>query len=159
MYKLALLLLFFVAMAKADPAPNFSLPLLDESGAITSLKDYRGKIIYLDFWASWCGPCKISLPLLNDLYRELGDQGFTVLAVNVDENVAKAKKFLKRFPVDYPVLLDTDASTAKDYHVAGMPTSFLIDQTGNIVLTHQGFKENDIDLIRDHVRALMKPLP
>lgn len=76
----------------------------------------------------------------------------------MDENVANAEKFLKRFPVDYPVLLDTKASIAKAYHVAGMPTSFIIDQAGRIVLTHQGFKEPDIDLIRDHVQALMKPL-
>jgi|TARA_B110000240_G_C13427790_1_gene422367 cytochrome c biogenesis protein CcmG/thiol:disulfide interchange protein DsbE len=62
MFKLTLLLLFFVTMAKAGPAPDFSLPLLDESATTVSLADYRGKIIYLDFWASWCGPCKISLP-------------------------------------------------------------------------------------------------
>ena len=158
MFKLTLLLLFFVAMAKAGPAPDFSLPLLDESATTVSLADYRGKIIYLDFWASWCGPCKISLPLLNDLYNELGDQGFTVLAVNVDENVGKAEKFLKRFPVDYPVLLDTDASTARAYHIVGMPTSVIIDQAGNIVMIHQGFKESDIDLIRGHVQGLIKPL-
>ncbi|MDG2071613.1 MAG: TlpA disulfide reductase family protein [Pseudomonadales bacterium] len=96
---------------------------------------------------------------MNNLYKELIDQEFIVLAVNVDEEVAKAEKFLTRFPVDYPVLLDTDASTAKVYRVAGMPKSFIIDQVGNIVLTHQGFKETDIDLIRAHVRALMKPLP
>jgi peroxiredoxin len=96
---------------------------------------------------------------LNGLYKELGDQGFIVLAVNVDEDVGQAEKFLKRFPVDYPVLLDTDASTARAYHIVGMPTSVIIDQAGNIVMIHQGFKETDIDLIRGHVRALMKPLP
>jgi|TARA_B110000240_G_C13427790_1_gene422366 peroxiredoxin len=96
---------------------------------------------------------------LNDLYKERGDQGFIVHAVNVDEDVGKAEKFLNRFPVDYPVLLDTGASTARAYHIVGMPTSVIIDQAGKIVMIHQSFKESDIDLIRGHVRPLIKPLP
>ena len=151
---LAIALLAISTLTQAEPAPTFSLPTIDEAEKI-SLSDYRGKVIYLDFWASWCAPCRISLPLLNELYIELGTEDFTVLAVNIDEDITNARRFLQRYPVKYPILVDTSASVAEAYDLRAMPTSFIIDQNGNIAYTHVGFKAKDIGEIRGQVVELL----
>ena len=156
---IAIALLALSAQTQAEPAPTFSLPTFSlqttNKAEPISLSDYRGKVIYLDFWASWCAPCRISLPLLNELHNELGTEDFTVLAINIDEDITKAKRFLQRYPVDYPILLDTSASVAEAYELPAMPTSFIIDQNGNITYTHVGLKEKDIEEIRGHVVDLL----
>lgn len=143
------------AISAGDVAPNFSLPSL-ANGKLQSLKQYRGKVVYLDFWASWCGPCRQSLPMLNDLYSELKRKGFEVVAVNLDENTADAKAFLNEFPVQYPVLLDPKGSVPSKYELPGMPTSYIIDKQGNIEQVHIGFKPKDMPEIRAHVIKLLK---
>ena len=120
-----------------------------------SLKSLRGKVVYLDFWASWCGPCRQSLPLLNDLRKELRRKGFEVLAVNLDEEKSDAKAFLKQFPVSYPVLLDPKGKVPLKYDLPGMPTSYLIDRKGKIRKVHVGFKKQDMSKIRKEVMSLL----
>ncbi len=143
------------AVSAGDSAPNFKLPNL-KTGKLESLKKYRGKVVYLDFWASWCGPCRQSLPLLNDLRKELKRKGFEVVAVNLDEETADAKAFLKQFPVSYPVLMDPKGKVPEKYELPGMPTSFLIDKKGRIQHIHIGFKPKDMKNIRKQVIALLR---
>jgi thiol-disulfide isomerase/thioredoxin len=143
------------AVSQGDMAPNFKLKNL-ASGKAETLKEYRGKVVYLDFWASWCGPCRQSLPLLNDLRKELKRKGFEVIAVNLDENVSDAKDFLKQFPVQYPVLLDSKGTVPAKYNLPGMPTSYLIDRKGLVQKVHIGFKETDMDDIRKSVISLLR---
>lgn len=137
------------------PVPDFTLPALAGDERYT-LSDFQGQVVYLDFWASWCGPCRLSLPALNDLYRELGPKGFTVIAVNVDAYRDEAADFLASYPVDYPVLRDGDRALPKQFGVKGMPTAFLIDQQGQLVGVHEGFRKGDADKLRRKVMHLLE---
>jgi thiol-disulfide isomerase/thioredoxin len=119
------------------------------------LAAYRGKVVYLDFWASWCTSCKTSFPMLDQLRRELGDQGFEVVAVNLDENVADAEAFLKKRPVNFDVLYAPDASCPTEYGVTAMPSSYLIDRKGVVRHVHVGFRSSDIIAIRQAVETLL----
>ena len=153
----ALVFIVIAGLAHADRqtnAPEFTLTTLDQKRQI-SLSEYRGKVIYLDFWASWCGPCRKSLPLLNELRNELKDRGFEVLAINVDETREEGLRFLREYPVDYPTLFD-DQSTAATYQLRGMPTAYLIDHEGKLHSQHVGFNPKDMTSIRSEVLSLFK---
>jgi thiol-disulfide isomerase/thioredoxin len=139
-----------------EPAPAVALPSLqDAQAAIVSLASLRGKVVYLDFWASWCGPCRISFPQLEQLRRELGPQGFEVLAVNVDEFEADARSFLDQVPVTYPVVRDAAGDTPRSYEILGMPTGFLIDREGVVRLVHQGYRKSDGATLRAEIIELL----
>lgn len=119
------------------------------------LSAYRGKVVYLDFWASWCTSCKTSFPLLDELRGELGEQGFEVVAVNLDENLADAEAFLKKRPVSFEVLYASDASCPTEYGVKAMPSSYLIDRRGVVRHVHVGFRSSDMVAIRQAVETLL----
>ncbi len=138
-------------------APPFSLPSLTDAAATNiTLSDYHGRVLYVDFWASWCGPCRKSLPQLNKLRAELEPQGFEVIAINVDEFKEDALEFLSRYPVDYPLARDGDGVVAKLYKVRGMPSSYLVNRAGELVYVHEGFREGDIEEIKTRVTALLQ---
>ncbi|ASP39419.1 redoxin [Bacterioplanes sanyensis] len=146
-----LVLLMVISPAWAEQAaPDFTLPNLNGDGQV-SLQQYRGKVVYVDFWASWCGPCRKSLPLLNELRNELQAQGFEVLAINLDDDAGDGLRFLERYPVDYPTLHDNNGDTPQRYGVRGMPTSYLIDRQGQLVAVHEGFKPSDMEKIRKKI--------
>jgi thiol-disulfide isomerase/thioredoxin len=148
-YTLSLILLLLTLPAYSveadEPAPIIALPQLENNvaGKMTSIADYKGKLIYLDFWASWCGPCRQSFPFLKEIRQQYVDQGFEIIAVNVDAKLEDGLRFLKKFPVDYPTLLDPKGVMSRAYLVQGLPTAFLIDREGNIIYEHLGFKERD----------------
>jgi thiol-disulfide isomerase/thioredoxin len=142
-------------VAVGDVAPGVELPNLPTDGTTTSLASLRGKVVYLDFWASWCGPCRLSLPMMNTVRNELKDRGFEVLAINVDAFEEDALAFLQELPVDYPVLSDINSVSPSTYGVLGMPTAFLIDRKGIITAIHQGFRKGDADKIRLQVEKLL----
>jgi thiol-disulfide isomerase/thioredoxin len=144
------------ALSVGNQAPNFSLPLLDDPTKIISLAESEGKLRYLDFWASWCAPCRLSLPAILDLQNELGADQLEVIAVNVDENPKDALRFLKRFAPKHNVITDPKGEVAALYELPGMPTSFIINGAGNVVYRHLGFKEKDIDIIRQHLMTLLE---
>ena len=137
-----------------QPAPQFTLPTLQQDKS-TSLQQYSGKVIYLDFWASWCAPCRTSFPLLNKLHQKLKDQGFEVVAVNLDEDKSKAEEFLKEIPVDFTILRDAQGEWSDKFVVESMPTSFIIDKQGVIRNIHKGFTSDDINEIEHKITELL----
>jgi len=143
-----------LALETGDPAPPFILPALTGTESIR-LNDYRGKVVFLDFWASWCGPCRISLPLLDELRSQLNHRGFEVVAVDVDEYPDDGRRFLQEYPVSYPVASDPTGLYATEYELVGMPSSFLIDRNSHIRIVYQGFKKGDIKQIREQVLLLL----
>ena len=143
-------------MAVGDSAPAISLPLLSPGGpSAGSLAALRGKVVYLDFWASWCGPCRVSFPQLEQLRQELGPRGFEVLAVNVDEVEPDALRFLEEVPVSYPVVRDGSGATPAAYGILGMPTGYLIDRDGVVRLVHQGYRKSDGEALRASIIELL----
>ena len=142
-------------MEIGEPAPAFELETL--GGADTrALTDYQGKIVLLDFWASWCGPCRKSLPSYNQMYAELSDQNFEIIAINVDEDPADGLFFLERYAVDYLVLQDSGASVPPLYHLKVMPSSYLIDRDGIIQKIFFGFREGEIERVQTAVEGLLR---
>nr|WP_183410174.1 TlpA disulfide reductase family protein [Litorivivens lipolytica] len=142
-----------LALATGDTLPDFTRPGLIASGELSS-RQFIGRVVYLDFWASWCGPCRLSLPALNEFYHEFSDQGFVVVAINLDEDAAEGRRFLKRFPVSYPVLKD-DGSLPEALGVKGMPTGFLLDRQGRVRAIHRGFKPGDQTKLRREIKLLL----
>ena len=143
-----------MGVTAGQPAPALNLPGLDGKQYI-SLEQYKGKVVYLDFWASWCGPCRKSFPHFQKMRKELGDYGFEVLAVNVDEDPKAAHKFLEKIPVDFPILLDPQGNSPEVFGLKGMPTSYLIDQQGVVRLVHEGFKEKDVNMLKAEIIKLL----
>lgn len=142
-----------MAVEVGDTAPSFTLTNL--SGEPVSLSDYHGDVVYLDFWASWCGPCRLSFPVMERLQTSYAEQGFTVLAINVDQRRADADNFLAERGVSFPVLFDEAGSTPEAFSIKGMPTSFLIDPYGQVIYVHPGFKKSDGARIEAHVKEAL----
>ena len=145
-------LLFTTLAATAAPAPDFKLPT--RNGQV-SLADLKGKVVYLDFWASWCPPCRRSFPWMNDLQKRYGSQGLAVVAVNVDTKRAQAEHFLEETPASFTVAFDPAGSTAEAYDLKGMPTSFLIDRDGKVYKMHIGFRDKDTARLEQWIRSLL----
>lgn len=124
------------------PAPDFSLPKLE--GGLSALSDFSGRVVLLDFWATWCTDCREEMPALDRLHRKLKDKGFSVVAVSLDEDGRRsAAPFVSRYGLTYPVLL-ADRKTPIAYRVRGLPTAYLIDQKGTVIRRYIGVIEPDI---------------
>lgn len=146
------------AVERGQPAPDFTgAPL--QQGEPLRLEGFRGKVVYLDFWASWCGPCRRSLPWMEQLRQEFGDAGLVVIAVNVDESPADAVRFLRRFKAGYVVVGDARGVIAALYDVQDMPSSYLIDRSGVVREVHRGFSRADAPRLRAAVAALVAEQP
>jgi thiol-disulfide isomerase/thioredoxin len=138
------------SLTNGDPAPACSASLLD-GGRTVSLADYRGKVVYLDFWASWCGPCRESFPFMNELQRELAGKGLQILAVGVDKTPEDARRFLARYPAQFSVALDTAGACPAAFQLQGMPSSYIIDKGGAVRAVHAGFRSRDRVEIRQQL--------
>ena len=155
-----LLMVFFIlplsvsAISVGETVPSFKARTIDGSKSL-ALEDYRGKVVLLDFWASWCPPCLKSLPKYNDLRREIGTANFEIVAVNVDENTDDARKFLQKHPVSYPIAKDPKGILPGVFGVKAMPTSYLIDRNGVVQYVHAAFKEGDIEILRAEIQKLI----
>ena len=143
-----------LGLEEGDPAPDFAAPSLTGDGDV-SLAAHRGKVVYLDFWASWCGPCLQSIPQIEAMRKELPADRFQVVAVNVDQDPAKAMRFLAKHPVGYPSASDPMGELPREFGVETMPTSFLIDSKGVIRYVHDGFRDGDIDGLRARIQKLV----
>ena len=121
-------------------APELNLPGLKDAVNLAALK---GKVVYVDFWASWCGPCKQSFPFMNELQSKYGAKGFEIVAVNLDAKRGDADKFLAEVPARFNVAFDAKGETARRFEVKGMPSSYLIGRDGKVIAAHKGFKEEE----------------
>jgi thiol-disulfide isomerase/thioredoxin len=143
------------AIEPGEKAPNFSAARLEGSGTL-KLSDYRGKVVYLDFWASWCAPCLKAVPALESLRGEFPASKFQILAVNVDKKTKKALKFLAKQSVGYPSVSNPRGDIPGKFDLETMPSSYLIDQNGVVRYVHKGFRDGDLDVIRKEVGRIMR---
>jgi thiol-disulfide isomerase/thioredoxin len=149
-------LLFAACALAADlgtPAPAFALP--DAGGASVALAALRGRVVYVDFWASWCGPCRRSFPWMNELQQRYGARGLAIVAINVDRKRPDAERFLQQFPATFTVVYDPAGAAPAAYGVPGMPTSYLVDRSGNVVAIEQGFHDERRAPIEARIEALL----
>ena len=136
------------------PAPNFTLKSL--AGKNIKLSELTGNVVLVNFWASWCGPCRQEMPLLNAIHNKYKPLGFTVLGVNVEERVDNARSFIHERPVDFPILLDSNNQISQLYNVLAMPTTVVIDRDGNIRFIHQGYQAGDEAKYHTMVKKLVR---
>jgi len=145
---------YATAAAPQGPAPDFALKT--SSGENTRLSEHRGEVVMINFWASWCAPCRQEMPLLEELYNQYQPLGFTILGVNVEQDSSKALAMLEDIPVSFPTLLDTQSTVSKLYDVVAMPTSILIDRDGNMRYLHHGYKPGYEEQYQQQVRELIR---
>jgi thiol-disulfide isomerase/thioredoxin len=136
------------------PAPQFSLGA--RGGSTVSLAQYKGQVVMLNFWASWCGPCRQEMPLLENIYKKYNKMGFTLIGVNVEPDSHAADEWLKQTPVSFPVLYDKNSEVSKLYDVSGMPSTVIIDRKGNMRVLHRGYKPGDENEYLDSIRTLIR---
>lgn len=145
-----------LAVEVGEQAPDFTLADINEGQPSITLSEMRGKVVYVDFWASWCVPCLVSLPLYNDLYNKYRDQGFEIVGINIDNPIEDGLDFLLDTPLDFKIPSDPDGDTPTLYDVYGMPTSYLIDRQGVVRLVHEGFRDGDIEKIEEEIQAVLE---
>ncbi len=138
-----------------DPRPKGPpLALEDINGQHHRLEDYRGRVVVVNFWATWCPPCRDELPSLQRLWEQLRDAGLVVLGVNVGEDADRIFFFTADYPVDFPLLLDQDSATIDRWPVRGIPTTFIIDPEGRIAYRAIGARDFDHPRLLERLRAL-----
>ena len=142
------------AVEPGAPAPGFRLPTFD-SGQPVSLADFRGKVVLVDFWASWCSPCRQSLPLYGKLRDNYAATDFAIIAIGLDEDVADGKAFLAEHPIAYTTLQNPQGDIAKAFDLKGMPSSYLVDRDGIVRARHVGFTPTDIDVLKKEIDGLV----
>ena len=139
--------------ATGSAAPDFALKT--DRGSNLRLGEQRGNVVMINFWASWCGPCRQEMPLLDQMYQQFKPLGFTVLGVNVEENTNAAKKLLKSVPVTFPILFDNQNVVSKLYKVSAMPTTIIVDRDGNMRHLHKGYKPGYEVKYQEQIRKLL----
>jgi thiol-disulfide isomerase/thioredoxin len=151
-------MMFMVAASASEvvqgPAPDFALKT--DSGSNLRLSELRGDVVMINFWASWCGPCREEMPLLDEIHQRYKPLGFTVLGVNVEEDSRAAKALLEQIPVSFPILFDNDSTVSKLYDVRAMPSTILVDRDGNMRYLHRGYKPGYEQQYTQQVRALVR---
>jgi len=138
----------------AAPAAEFSLK--SRAGEAVSLSGLRGQVVLINFWATWCGPCRKEMPLLEQIQKKYAPLGFTMLGVNVEEDTRLMDTFLKDVPVSFPILLDPANGVSKLYNVSAMPSTVIVDRKGNVRFIHQGYKPGDESKYQDMIRQLIR---
>lgn len=145
------------AALAADIAPGAVAPsfeLQSSTGKPMGLADLKGQVVLINFWASWCGPCRQEMPILDQLYKSYQAAGFTLIGVNVEPNASDAEKFLKDTPVSFPILFDPQSMVSKLYEVSGMPSTIIVGRDGKIAYVHHGYKPGDEGEYLNQIRAL-----
>jgi thiol-disulfide isomerase/thioredoxin len=142
-----------ISSALETPAPDFAITHDQLPDTLAALK---GKVVYLDFWASWCKPCRKSFPWMNQMHQKYAAQGLQIIAINLDTEKALAKVFLENVPADIPIIYDPEGNIASDYQLVGMPSSYVIDKKGNIRFSHKGFFTSSKPLYEQELVSLLK---
>jgi len=162
----ALLLLLPLSTQSAQrPAPDFTLPRLTapaadapenrSAPASVSLAQFRGRVVYLDFWATWCPPCRQSFPWMDEMAERYREDGLSIIAIGLDRKAEQAQRFLQTAQPGFIVAHDADGDVATAYRLRAMPTSFLIDREGRIVSTHIGFRPEDRQQLETRIQELL----
>ena len=157
---LALLLSVFAATSLASSglegqaAPDFALK--SSTGENLRLSEYRGDVVMINFWATWCGPCRQEMPLLDELYNRYQRVGFNLLGVNIDDDSGRAMRMVEELGVDFPVLFDARKEVSKLYEVEAMPVTVIVDRLGTVRYVHHGYKPGYEDKYLDQIRSLLR---
>ena len=138
------------------PAPALSMAALGEGGAAVTIPALKGSVVYVDFWASWCVPCRLSMPALDELYKRNKSRGFAVVGVNKDATPADAKRFLAKVPVSFALVRDGADAAAKGFDVKAMPSGYLIDRKGIVRAVHRGFTAETGAALEKEIDSLLK---
>ncbi len=137
-----------------NPAPDFTLK--SRSGENVKLSELRGEVVMINFWASWCAPCRQEMPLLEDIYKKYSELGFVLLGVNVEEDASKAMELLREIPVSFPILYDNANEVSKRYKVVAMPTTVMVDRDGTMRYLHRGYLPGYEEEYIKQVKELIK---
>jgi peroxiredoxin len=138
----------------AVPAPDFTLA--SRAGGQLSLADLKGQVVMINFWASWCGPCRQEFPALDQIYAKYKPMGFTIVAINVESEKSDAEKFLAATPASFPILFDPDNAVSGRYGVSAMPTTVLVDRQGRVRWQHRAYKPGDEAKYIEQIRAALR---
>jgi thiol-disulfide isomerase/thioredoxin len=144
------------AVDAGNPVPALTAPRLGQSGPPVSLAALKGQVVYVDFWASWCVPCRLSMPALDAMYRKNAARGFTVVGFNKDMEAGDAKRFLERVPVSFPLAEDAKDAAARAFDVKAMPSGYLIDRRGVVRKVHRGFTIETAATLEREIEDLLK---
>jgi len=136
------------------PAPDFALK--SSSGQNLRLSEYRGDVVMINFWATWCGPCRQEMPLLDQLYSRYQRVGFSLLGVNIDDDSRRAMDMINELGVSFPVLFDASKEVSRLYEVDAMPVTVIVDREGNVRHIHQGYKPGYEQQYLDEIRSLLR---
>ena len=139
---------------EGQSAPDFALK--SSTGENLRLSEYRGDVVMINFWATWCGPCRQEMPLLDELYSRYKRVGFNLLGVNIDDDSRRAMQMIEELGVKFPVLFDSNKEVSKLYEVEAMPVTVLVDREGNVRYVHHGYKPGYEDKYLDQVRSLLR---
>ena len=160
MRSLCLMLFASASPAFAGPPPEHpiapSFTLATTAGTVC-LDSLRGRAVLVDFWASWCGPCRKSFPWMKTMHETYGAKGLTVVAIDVDKSREQADPFLEEFPSPFVVAFDPEGKTAEKFHVSAMPSSYVIDRQGKIVYAHRGFDPKKTQELEKHIQEALAP--
>ena len=145
-----------LAASSSGPAPAFKLS--GRGGKTIDLSQFKGQVVMINFWASWCGPCRQEMPLLEDIYKKYKPMGFTMLAVNVEPDTKEADAWLAKLskPVTFPVAYEVDSKVSKLYKVETMPSTVIVDRKGNVRALHRGYKDGDENFYLTQIRTMLK---
>jgi peroxiredoxin len=144
---------FFSAASAVEKAPDFQLPQID--GNTVSLSDLKGSVVYVDFWATWCPPCRESFPWMESMHQRYQDLGLQIVAISLDQKSDLIKSFLKSHNASFTILHDSEGGTAEAFKVKGMPSSYLVDRKGNIRMRHAGFNDDDKAELESKIKQLL----
>ncbi len=143
------------ALEPGEAPPAIDRP--DQSGATVSLPELEGKVVLVNFWASWCGPCRHEMPVLQALHEKYASEGLVIVGINIDRNSKKMKNFLKGSPVTFRIVHDPKKKVAAAYEPSAMPTSYFIGRDGKLHYIHEGFREEDSVTIEAQLKSLLSP--
>ena len=139
---------------EGQTAPDFALK--SSTGDNLRLSEYRGDVVMINFWATWCGPCRQEMPLLDELYSRYNRVGFNLLGVNIDDDSRRAMQMVEELGVNFPVLFDASKEVSKLYEVEAMPVTVIVDRTGTVRYIHHGYKPGYEDKYLDQIRSLLR---
>jgi peroxiredoxin len=155
----AILVIFTVSTLAASSLEGQAAPdfvLRSATGENLRLSEYRGDVVLINFWATWCGPCRQEMPLLNDLYGRYQRVGFNLLGVNIDEDSRRAMQMVQELGVNFPVLFDENKEVSKLYEVEAMPVTILVDREGVVRHVHHGYKPGYEEKYLTEIRSLLR---